>query len=196
MNTILRLGELLKLGAQMSSDFAIGDDETKHEEGIIPSLSQQGKWRYAVIERPEGKAIQFDSGSRVFEWQYESDKQPQMDDPKALPVNFKRNADKDRDTFGLGAAATGTMQVHRAGPDQIYATLQDGRRNLTFNMHKMEGGRWVMVPKAPRAAPAVPRQFVTRIEESATAANQPAQPAEGAPSLPITNQALEGSPRV
>jgi hypothetical protein len=102
----------------------------------LPILPHQSSWRYA--RGP--KTIRLSDGQRVYSFDVSGEAYPDREYeviPKILdPI------DLEVDTEQSGAA-----QVHRADPDHIYFTLQEGRENPTLTVRRTLDGKWVVMPK-------------------------------------------------
>lgn len=104
---------------------------------IFPESATQSKWKYA---KGNGK-LQLHDGNVVHEFSYSPDEKFNEDFP------MTKHEDISYFDFGKELETTGTAQVHRSTPNQIYVTLHDGKANPTLMIRHVEEGTWRASPK-------------------------------------------------
>jgi len=104
-------------------------------ENILPNISSQAKWKYA---KHKG-ALKLSDGNLVYSFGM----------PDHYPAEDARVHRLDDDSildFDKGALSTGTAQIHRSSPDNVYMTLATGKENPTFMLQHEEGKSWRYSP--------------------------------------------------
>ena len=103
---------------------------------ILPRVTTQERWRFArtrdTLHLFDGKYVHSFSGF-----------------PKHFPAKDYAVEKTDGATvlnFEVDASVTGTAQIHRASPQEIYVTISDGDLYPTFFLQLDEGSRWRYAP--------------------------------------------------
>ena len=154
----------------------------------IPNLGAQKSLRYSVLSSKDGtdKEFQIHLGSKggsILRWKIkanEDGKGAKAERMPTTPIAQAREEDeKDVETQGV-------MQIHKSNGDEIYGTMQDGKRNQSVRfVRNPDGSGWDMQPaKSPKARNESALDFITTMK-SKTAAPLTGQPDI---SLPIQDQ--------
>jgi hypothetical protein len=109
--------------------------ESNVNENILPFLTGQKKWKY--VQTQEG--LRLSDGERVYGFALPDPSIGEMLEVAKLEDIPLHDFEKDR-------VASGTAQIHRASPDNIYLTLADGRANPTFTLEHSSGKNWKYLP--------------------------------------------------
>jgi hypothetical protein len=146
----------------------------RSEFAHLPAMDTQKSWKYSLIQKGDkGKQLQVSANGRVFRWDLDEGFDPESDTPAIL----KRHSDASEPELGLGGKklSHGVLQVHSSSPSRIYATMQDGRHNFTFNLSNAKGDEWVMVPKPRKKRPVV-QDFLEGVQSMAKQHEAPVAP--------------------
>lgn len=104
-------------------------------ENILPNISSQAKWKYARLK----DKLKLSDGNLVYSFGL----------PEEFPSEDTRISRLEDDNildFDKDALSSGTAQIHRASPDNIYLTLADGAQNPTFMLQHEGGKQWRYSP--------------------------------------------------
>jgi len=105
-------------------------------ENILPTLSNQAKWKY--VRTKDG--LRLSDGNLVYSFGGLPEEYPAEDS------KVSRLADDNILNFENDALNKGTAQIHRSSPDNIYMTLANGSHNPTFMLQHEGGQNWRYSP--------------------------------------------------
>lgn len=104
---------------------------------LFPNITSQAKWRYAV----HPNKLQIADNQHVYQFAI-----PEADLEKKQPYFVSRLEDGMMPDFGKGANKTGTLQVHKASPNNIYFTMHGGK-TITLGLQFRGDKKWIALPK-------------------------------------------------
>ncbi len=105
-------------------------------ENILPSISNQAKWKY--VRTKDG--LKLSDGHLVYSFGGMPEHFPAEDS------RVNRLSDDNILNFDKDSVSKGTAQIHRSSPDNIYMTLADGGHNPTFMLQHEAGQNWRYSP--------------------------------------------------
>jgi hypothetical protein len=158
--------ELREESPRRSSFGGIAQHGDEHNRG-------QRNWRYALVDLGENRAALriCDGGPHCKQWNLEPGEgndyvAARMSD---LPGEWNKSRSL-RHPEDAGIHQEGRLQAHRAGSDEIYATMQDGRNNGTFSLKKDPAApdRWkLQFQSRPKGKEEAAVDFVRSLKKSA-----------------------------
>lgn len=143
--------------------------------GGIPAYgAQKGspRWRYAFVQNDKGeRSLRLMVGDKTMSWNLA---QP-GENPAELGATREADANGNGIPDHLEVISQGAAQVHKSGPAEIHATMQDGRIGATFRLLREGGDKWKMHLKAPKQpVENTALQFVTTLKEKTAALSKEA----------------------
>lgn len=105
-------------------------------ENILPNIKSQAKWKF--VRTKEG--LKLSDGNLVYSFGGFPEEFP-TEDSKVSRLSDDNILDFDKDSV-----ASGTAQIHRSSPDNIYLTLATGQDNPTFMLQHEGGKEWRYSP--------------------------------------------------
>lgn len=111
-------------------------DSMPVNENILPTISKQTKWKY--VRTKDG--LKLTDGNLVYGFGGLPEEFPAED------TRISRHDDDNILNFDKDAVSSGTAQIHRASPDNIYMTLANGGQNPTFMLQHEGGKNWRYSP--------------------------------------------------
>jgi hypothetical protein len=118
----------------------------RFEISALPSRdSKQTNWNYQIIRHEGESRMLVNLEDRTYQWQLPKDFSnfPSGDNG----VSARRLTDIDshyaKEMVGKSKVLSkGRLQVHRSGPSSLYATIQDGKTNPTFDLSHDKNNSW------------------------------------------------------
>jgi len=105
-------------------------------ENILPTMSNQGKWKY--VRTKDG--LKLSDGNLVYSFNGFPESYPSED------TQVTRGEDDNLLNFDKDGVSKGTAQIHRSSLDNVYMTLSDGTHNPTFMLQHEHGKNWRYSP--------------------------------------------------
>lgn len=157
-----------------------GNFRTRYEIAQLPEFPKtQRNWKYQVFSGAEGQdhllVVRHGSkaGSRAYAWTIPSGAANHLFSRELRsfsgdPMPAMRMADLDDDSInslskGLKLLKQGTLQVHDAGKDRFYGTMQDGKVNASFELNRSPNDKWSLVPRGAPSPRNLTKDLMSRV---------------------------------
>jgi hypothetical protein len=111
-------------------------DSMPMNENILPNINKQTKWKY--VRTKDG--LKLSDGNLVYSFGGLPEELPSEDS------RVSRHEDDNILNLHKDHISSGTAQIHRSSPDNIYMTLADGQHNPTFMLQHEQGKNWRYTP--------------------------------------------------